>query len=153
MSYRSWYVTGEGEIQTSGWGTITVMKVKAPSTCMYPLSFEIAIFSLQIGLPSTCIRWKRSPKTHSRVEIFGNAFFVFLCGRWKRNFSKTLTSQCWIKPTPREIRAKDKPKRKMVDRRIAFVSLLLALISSLIACLQLNVVLLKVQSDYARSLT
>jgi len=45
-------------------------------------------------------------RTHSRVEIFENAVFVFSYGRWKRNFSKTMTSQHWIQPTPRKRRAK-----------------------------------------------
>ena len=71
----------------------------------YPFSFENATFSSRIGLPSTRIRWKRWPKT----RIFENALqsrnvwklrFRVSCGWWKRNFSKTMTSECWIQATP-----------------------------------------------------
>ena len=51
---------------------------------------------------STRIWWKQWPKTLSRVEVFENAVLVLSCGRWKRNFSKTITSQYWMQPTPRE---------------------------------------------------
>ena len=64
----------------------------------------------EIGLPSTRIRWKRSPKLRkcvisrqlSRVEIFEKGvLMLYSCGWMKtrpyRNFNcLTITSRCWI---------------------------------------------------------
>ena len=51
------------------------------------------IFRLRFGLPSTRIRWKRSPKTHLsktlyREEIFENAANLSTCGRTKTEIFK-----------------------------------------------------------------
>ena len=87
----------------------------------YLFSFENATFSLRIGLPSIRIRWKRWPKNTTfrrKSSPEWNSIFVFSCGQWKRNFSKTMTSQSWIQPTSRERPVKNKPKCKIAKETV-----------------------------------
>ena len=64
----------------------------------------------------------------------------------KRNFSKALTSCNQFQSTPRNIIN----LFKMADRRFTFLSLILGLISNLIACFRANLALLFLQADYFR---
>ena len=55
---------------------------------LYPFSFENAKVSFRFCLPSTRIRWKRSPKTQTFENAFqsgnfDNGVFVFSCGHLK----------------------------------------------------------------------
>ena len=63
----------------------------------YPFLFKNGDFYLQFGLPSTCIQWKQSPKTHLfkntlQSRVFENAGFSFTCGQTKMEVSNMLMS-------------------------------------------------------------
>ena len=77
------------------------------------------------------------------MELFENAVYPYTCGQIKRNFSKTLTSHYQFQSTPRNILH----KIQMANNHLAFLSLILGLISSLIACFQTSSAL---QVDYYR---
>ena len=83
---------------------------KAPSTRIrFRLKTQLFLFGLAFRphvSGENGDRKRKSSKTLSSVEIFGNAVFVFSCGMRKRNFSQTRTSQfldpAYPAPKPRE---------------------------------------------------
>ena len=115
--------------------------------------FENGGFFVRFGVASTRKRRFRQPKTEvfeiktlSRVEVFENAVFVFTCGRAK---TKVFEND--------DVMIGSSPYRdagfvyvfKMADQKC--MAILLGLISSLIACIQLHVtMLLNVHGEYLR---
>ena len=85
-------------------------------------------------------------KSFPEWKCFKTPFSYAHMDRWKRNFSRMLTSWYAWYGILREI---ENGRR---TSHITFVSLLLGLISSLMACLEINIALPNVQADYVRRL-
>ena len=85
---------------------------------------------------------KRSPEWNVLKTLFSRVHV----DKRKRNFSKTLSTNYQFQSTPHNIRN----LLKVAEGRFPFLSFIIGLISSLIACFQANLALLILQADYSR---
>ena len=85
---------------------------------------------------------QRSPEWNFLKTLFSRV----RVGKRKRNFSKTLRTKYQFQFTPHKIRK----LLKVAEGRFPFLSLILELISNLIACFHANLALLILQADHSR---